>query len=52
MASTKQPSLVREHFEPVMDDEDQGFSDSNASAMFDSSDDEKTDGKNKARVPR
>lgn len=52
VASTKQPSLVDEHFEPVMDDEDQGFSDSNASAMLDSSDDEKTDGKKKARVPR
>ncbi|CAK7340222.1 unnamed protein product [Dovyalis caffra] len=40
MASTKQPSLVEEHFEPLMEDEDQNLSDSDALAASQSSGDE------------
>lgn len=39
MASKKQPSLVEEHFEPVMDNKDQITSDSDVSEASQSSDD-------------
>lgn len=56
VASTKQPSLVDEHFDPVMEDEDLSLSDSDASAASQSSEGELNDGdihtKKKARVPR
>ncbi|KAF7804019.1 nucleolar protein 10 [Senna tora] len=49
-SSKKQTSLLKEHFEPVMSDEDQGLSDSDVSA---SSEDEPTNKlKAKSRVPR
>ncbi|KAJ9153240.1 hypothetical protein P3X46_026704 [Hevea brasiliensis] len=52
--SKKQPSLLEEHFEPVMDDEDQNLSDDAASS--ESSEDEPGDDKrkikNKSQVPR
>lgn len=55
MASKNQPSLVEEHFDPVMEDEDQNSSDSDASAASPSSED-KPDGdrsiRKKSRVPR
>ncbi|GMY19372.1 nucleolar protein 10 [Fagus crenata] len=49
VSSMKQPSLVDEHFEPVMEDEDQSLSDSD-----DSEASELSEGgtKKKARVPR
>ena len=49
MSSTKQPSLVDEHFEPVIEDEDQSLSDSD-----DSEASQLSEGgtKKKARVPR
>lgn len=52
----KQPSLVEEHFEPVMEDEDLDANDSDVSAASQSSDDEhasgeRISGKN-SRVPR
>lgn len=54
LASQKQPSLVEEHFEPAMEDEDQSASDSDVSAASQPSEDEL--GKNKmnkkARAPR
>ncbi|PHU05243.1 hypothetical protein BC332_26065 [Capsicum chinense] len=53
MPSLKQPSLVEEHFEPVMDGEE--HSDSDASAATQSSEDEQVNEKNsrkKSRVPR
>lgn len=54
MSSIKQPSLVEEHFERVMEDED--LSDSDASAASQSSEGElgndKSKAKNKAQVPR
>lgn len=53
MPSTKQPSLVEEHFEPVMDGEEP--SDSDASAATQSSEDEQENEKNsrkKSKVPR
>uniref|UniRef100_A0A5B7AG30 Putative nucleolar protein 10 n=1 Tax=Davidia involucrata TaxID=16924 RepID=A0A5B7AG30_DAVIN len=56
MPSKKQPSLVEEHFEPILEDDDQSFSDSDASAGPQSSEDEHANGKNKSqkksRVPR
>nr|POE85782.1 nucleolar protein 10 [Quercus suber] len=56
LASTKQPSLVDEHFDPVMEDEDLSLSDSDASAASQSSEGELGDGdihtKKKARIPR
>nr|XP_023872476.1 nucleolar protein 10 [Quercus suber] len=56
VASTKQPSLVDEHFDPVMEDEDLSLSDSDASAASQSSEGELSDGdihtRKKARVPR
>ncbi|KAL4644129.1 hypothetical protein ACB098_02G120800 [Castanea mollissima] len=56
VASTKQTSLVDEHFDPVMEDEDLSLSDSDASAASQSSEGELSDGdihtKKKARVPR
>ncbi|KAL5546575.1 hypothetical protein UlMin_006262 [Ulmus minor] len=54
IASTKQPSLVEEHFKPVKEDED--LSDSDASASSESSDDDTNHDKNrkekKAQAPR
>ncbi|XP_017247710.1 uncharacterized protein LOC108218998 isoform X2 [Daucus carota subsp. sativus] len=55
LAPTAQPSLVEEHFEPVIEDEDHSFSDSDASAASLASHDEdknnrSKDGK-KSRVP-
>ncbi|KAL3534586.1 hypothetical protein ACH5RR_003047 [Cinchona calisaya] len=56
MASTKQPSLVEEHFEPVMADEELDENDSDASAASQSSDDEHASDKiisgKRTRVPR
>ncbi|KAG5037341.1 hypothetical protein JHK86_018181 [Glycine max] len=50
MGSKKQTSLLKEHFEPVMSDDDQSLSDSDAST---SSQDEPANGmKDKSRVPR
>ncbi|BAU02650.1 uncharacterized protein HKW66_Vig0121780 [Vigna angularis] len=50
MGSKKQTSLLNEHFEPVMSDDDQSLSDSDAST---SSHDEPANGvKDKSRVPR
>lgn len=53
MPSLKQPSLVEEHFEPVMDGEEP--SDSDESAATETSEDEQVNEKNsrkKSRVPR
>ncbi|XP_027175939.1 nucleolar protein 10 [Coffea eugenioides] len=52
IASTKQPSLVEEHFEPVMEDEDLDADDSDVSAASQSSDNEDAGGRKKSRVPR
>lgn len=56
VAPSTKPSLVEEHFEPVMEDEDQSLSDSDAPAAPESSDDEHTTGKSKSakksRIPR
>lgn len=56
LAPSTQPSLVEEHFEPVMEDEDQSLSDSDAPAAPESSDDEHAKGRSnsekKSRVPR
>ncbi|KAA8517258.1 hypothetical protein F0562_017490 [Nyssa sinensis] len=56
MPSKKEPSLVEEHFEPILEDDDQSFSDSDASAGPQLSEDEHANGKNKSqkksRVPR
>ncbi|OVA14142.1 hypothetical protein BVC80_1787g234 [Macleaya cordata] len=56
MPSKKQPSLFEEHFEPVMEvDEDRRSSDSDASAASESSEDENKDKskiRKKSRVPR
>ncbi|CDP09542.1 unnamed protein product [Coffea canephora] len=52
IASTKQPSLVEEHFEPVMEDEDLDADDSDVSAAGQSSDNEDAGGRKKSRVPR
>ncbi|KAB1222200.1 Nucleolar protein 10 [Morella rubra] len=56
MSSKKQPSLVEEHFEPVMEDADQSLSDSDLSAASESSEGELGDDKSKtwkkARAPR
>lgn len=50
MGSKKQTSLLKEHFEPVMSDDGQSLSDSDAST---SSQDEPANGmKDKSRVPR
>ncbi|CAJ1952162.1 unnamed protein product [Sphenostylis stenocarpa] len=50
MGSKKQTSLLKEHFEPVLSDDDQSLSDSDAST---SSHDEPANGvKDKSRVPR
>lgn len=51
LAPTAQPSLVEEHFEPVIEDEDKSLSDSDASAEPAASDDRSKYGKN-SRVPR
>lgn len=52
--SKKQPSLVEEHFEPVMDDGDQNMGDADASSESseDESGDDKRRLKNKSQVPR
>ncbi|KAJ4716803.1 Nucleolar protein 10-like [Melia azedarach] len=54
LPSQKQPSLVEEHFEPVMEDEDESMSDSDVSAASHSSEDElnKDKTKKKSRAPR
>ncbi|XP_027065302.2 uncharacterized protein [Coffea arabica] len=52
IASTKQPSLVEEHFEPAMEDEDLDADDSDVSAAGQSSDNEDAGGRKKSRVPR
>ncbi|XP_018848422.2 nucleolar protein 10 [Juglans regia] len=56
VSSNKQPSLVEEHFERVMEDEDHSLSDSDVSAASQSSDGElgsdKSKAKKKAQVPR
>ncbi|XP_059667403.1 uncharacterized protein LOC132312873 [Cornus florida] len=55
MPSKKEPSLVEEHFEPIMEDEDQSSSDSDASAAPESSEDEHGRSERKFRkkqVPR
>ncbi|XP_027069093.1 uncharacterized protein [Coffea arabica] len=52
IASTKQPSLVEEHFEPVMEDEDLDADDSDVSAASQSSDNEDAGGRKKSRGPR
>lgn len=55
VSSNKQPSLVEEHFERVMEDEDHSFSDSDVSAASQSSEGELGSDKSKAkkaRVPR
>jgi ribosome biogenesis protein ENP2 len=53
MPAKKQPSLVEEHFEPVMEDEEQSLSDSDVTAASSDgeldNDERKT---KKARVPR
>ncbi|PSS34975.1 Zinc finger C2H2 protein like [Actinidia chinensis var. chinensis] len=53
-AAKKQPSLVEEHFQPVMEDEDHCQSDSDASTASQSSEEDRTDSKrkfkNKSRV--
>lgn len=51
VASTKHPSLVEEHFEPVVEDSDQSLS--NSDAIASESEDELSGHKNKkARVPK
>lgn len=51
VASSKQPSLVEEHFEPVMEDEDQDSSGSDASVLLEDEPDH--EGKlKKMQVPR
>lgn len=52
--TTKQPSFVEEHFEPVAGDEDRDLSDSDASEAYLSSGDDQADPKNrkKRRAPR
>ncbi|THG03512.1 nucleolar protein 10 [Camellia sinensis] len=56
MASKKQPSLVEEHFEPVMEDDEQDLSDFDASPASSSSEDDRTNNKRKSKsksqVPR
>ncbi|XP_022933434.1 nucleolar protein 10 [Cucurbita moschata] len=52
VASTKQPSLVEEHFEPVLDDSEQSLSNSDASVESDFEDEPSRDKHNKARAPK
>lgn len=56
VSSQKHPSLVEEHFEPIMENEDQSLSDSDVSAVSQSSEDEpghkKSKIEKKERVPR
>ena len=56
VSSQKHPSLVEEHFEPIMENEDQSLSDSDVSAISQSSEDElgheKSKIKKKGRAPR
>ncbi|XP_073102570.1 uncharacterized protein [Elaeis guineensis] len=48
-SATKQPSLILEHFEPVMEDEEQEISDSDASQASQSSEDESEMDKSKVK---
>ena len=53
MGSKKQTSLLNEHFEPVMSDDDQSLSDPDASASYASSEDGPANTlKGKTRVPK
>lgn len=52
MASTKQPSLVEEHFQPVLEDSDENLSNSDASVESDSEDEPSNDKHKRARVPK
>lgn len=52
VASTKQPSLVEEHFEPVLEDSDQSLSNSDASVVSESEDEPSRDKHKKARAPK
>uniref|UniRef100_A0A9I9DI69 Nucleolar protein 10 n=1 Tax=Cucumis melo TaxID=3656 RepID=A0A9I9DI69_CUCME len=52
MASTKQPSLVEEHFQPVLEDSDENLSNSEASVESDSEDEPSNDKHKRARVPK
>lgn len=52
MASTKQPSLVEEHFQPVLEDSDENLSNSEASVESDSEDEPSNDKHKKSRVPK
>ncbi|KAG6596163.1 hypothetical protein SDJN03_09343, partial [Cucurbita argyrosperma subsp. sororia] len=52
VASTKQPSLVEEHFEPVLEDSEQSLSNSDASGESDFEDEPSRDKHKKARAPK
>ncbi|KAK1273208.1 hypothetical protein QJS04_geneDACA022269 [Acorus gramineus] len=56
MSSKKQPSLIEEHFDPVLEDDEEKFSDSEASMVSepsDSGDDKNEKGKKRAsKIPR
>lgn len=58
MASKKQPSLMEEHFEPVMEDEDESLGYSNAQLLEEEEEEEEEAGNGrhkaikKSRVPR
>lgn len=52
VSSTKQPSLVEEHFEPVSEDSDQSISNSDASVASESEDEPGSGKHKKARVPK
>lgn len=52
MPSKKQPSLVEEHFEPVMEDLDEGSSDSDASEEPEPSKGKILNGSNKVKSSR
>lgn len=53
VASTKQPSLVEEHFEPVLEeDSEQSLSNSDASVESDFEDEPSRDKHKKARAPK
>lgn len=55
MASKKQPSLMEEHFEPVMEDEDESLGYSNAQLLEEEEEEAGNDrhkASKKSRVPR
>ncbi|XP_022971181.1 nucleolar protein 10 isoform X2 [Cucurbita maxima] len=52
VASTKQPSLVEEHFEPVLEDSEQSLSNSDASVESEFEDEPSRDKHKKARAPK